>query len=116
MEFRFSKDIYPKSVLIKSAYNFIDKAYLHLDENENDYIVSIVFKDNCTFDYHEFENEMLAQAVRYEVYRQTKDIRKLTIARALASTIIDELPENEAPEENEIDIDNILTDWFDKNE
>lgn len=118
MEFRFSKNIYPKNALIKSAYSFTDRAYLHLDEDEdeNDYIVSIVFKNDCTFDYHEFENEMLAQTVRYEIYRQTKDIRKLTVARALASTIIDELPDDEMLEENDIDMNNILTDWFDGNE
>ena len=116
MEFRFSKNIYPKNALIKSAYNFTDKAYLHLDENADEYIVSIIFKDESTFDYDEFENEMLTQTVRYEVYKQTKDIRKLTVARALASTVIDELPNDEEVEDNDIDINNILIDWFDKNE
>lgn len=116
MELRFSKKIYPISALVKSAYSFTNKAYLHLDEDESDYIVNIVFRDECMFDYHEFENEMLAQTVRYEVYKQTKDIRKLTVARALASTIIDELPDNEIIEENDADINSILTDWFEKNE
>lgn len=116
MEFRFSKNIYPKSALIKSAYNFTDKAYLHLDEDQSDYIVNIIFKDDNKFDYHEFENEMLTQTVRYEVYRQTKDIRKLTVARALASTIVEELPDYEEFEDENIDINNILKDWFDENE
>ena len=116
MIFSFSKKIYPKIALIKSAYGFTDRAYLHLDENESEYIVSIIFKDKRTFDYHDFENEMLAQTVRYEVYKQTKDIRRLTVARALASTVVDELPDNEIIEEDSIDINNILTDWFEKNE
>lgn len=116
MEFRFLKSIYPKSALIKSAYGFTDKAYLHLDEDEKEYIVNIVFKDGCKFNYHEFENEMLAQTVRYEVYKQTKDIRKLTVARALASTVIEDSFDADTTEESDIDINQILTDWFDKND
>lgn len=117
MKFRFSKKIYSKSVLLKSSYSFTDRAYLHLDEDETDYIVNIVFKDNCVFDYHEFENEMLAQAVRFAVYEQTKDIRRLTVARALASTVIEELPDGETAEnDSNTDINNILTDWFESNE
>lgn len=115
MELRFSKNIYPKSILIKSAYNFTDRAYLHLDDNGTEYIVNIHFKEGQEFDYYDFENEMLAQAARYEIYRQTKDIRKLTVARALASTVIDELPE-ENEIEDDFDMSEILTDWFEENE
>ena len=116
MEFRFSKKIYAKSVLLKSAYSFTDRAYLHLDEDGTDYIVNIIFKDNCVFDYHEFENEMLTQAVRHAIYVQTKDIRRLTVARALASTVIEEAPEDEITEnDSNTDINNILTDWFESN-
>lgn len=116
MDFKFAKNVYPKSALIKSAYSFTDRAYLHLDEDEKEYTVSIIYKDGCSFDYHEFENEMLAQTVRYEIYRQTKDIRKLTVARALASTVIEKLPDDDTIEDSEIDINSILTDWFDKND
>lgn len=116
MDFKFAKNVYPKSALIKSAYSFTDRAYLHLDEDENEYTVSIIYKDGCSFDYHEFENEMLAQTVRYEIYRQTKDIRKLTVARALASTVIEKFPDDDTIEDSEIDINSILTDWFDKND
>lgn len=117
MEFRFSKKIYSKSVLLKSAYNFTDKAYLHLDEDGNNYMVNIIFKDKCVFNYHDFENEMLAQAVRNAVYEQTKDIRRLTVARALASTVIEKTPDCETDEnDSNIDINDILTDWFECNE
>lgn len=115
MEFKFSKALYPKIALLKSAYSFTDRAYIHLDADKENYIVRIEYKDDNQFDYHEFENEMLSQTVRYEVYRQTKELRRLTVARALASTIIEETSDQEIIEED-VDIDNVLQNWFDKNE
>lgn len=116
MTFTFSKEMYPKCVLVKSAYHFTDKAYLHLDANETDYIVEITMKGTDSFDYHEFENEMLAQAARYEIYRQTKDIRRLTVARALASTVLEEPPLPESESAEHVDINNVLRDWFETHE
>lgn len=115
MEFKFTKALYPKIALLKSAYSFTDRAYIHLDADKENYIVRIEYKDDNQFDYHEFENEMLSQTVRYEVYRQTKELRRLTVARALASTIIEETSDQEIIEED-VDIDNVLQNWFDKNE
>ena len=120
MKLSFSKDLYPKVALIKSAYHFTDKAYVHLDVDEKNYIVSLECKEDAQIDLKEFQNEMLAQTARYEVYRQTKDIRRLTVARALASTLVDPLPEEKEvlDEEDDLDfdIDKILTSWFEDNE
>jgi His-Xaa-Ser system protein HxsD len=116
MIFRFSKKIYPLSVLLKSAYSFTDRAYLHLDEDSSDFIVDVSFKDDNCFDYREFENEMLVQAVRHEVYRQTRDIRTLTVARALASTVVGTLPDDDDSGEDTTDMRDILSDWFEKND
>lgn len=115
MKYEFSKSIYPKEVLIKSAYVFTDRAYIHLDENDKYYIVNIEYKGKPSFNYDDFKNEMLAQTVRMEIYKKTKDIRKLTIARAFASTVIDELP-NDDSEDEIFDMDRILNDWFEENE
>lgn len=115
MKFSFSKDLYPKEALLKSAYSFTDRAYIHLDADEKDYIVNISFKDGYSFEYDEFKNELLSQTVRMLIYEKTKNIRQLTVARALASTIVNDFPEEDAPEES-VDIDAILTDWFDENE
>ena len=49
----------------------------------------------------EFENEMLAQAVRYHVYLQTHTIREILMARAMSSTITGsntELEKDELPD------------------
>lgn len=66
----------------------------------------------------EFENEMLAQAVRYQVYLQTHTIREILMARAMSSTITGsntELEKDELPDSIE-NLDSILMDWFEKNE
>lgn len=114
---KFSKALYPKSVLLKASYSFTDRAYLHLDQDSDDYIVTITFKNDAkAFSVREFENEMLAQAVRYEVYKQTKEIRELIVARAMASTIIHEAPPPLEPVEEDVDVSAILKDWFESDE
>ena len=113
MILEFSKEIYPKSVLIKAAYNFTDIAYIHLSKNEDNYVVEISNKEGKkALSSGEFENEMLAQTARYEVYMQTKEIRKLTLARAMASTLIG----NDGDEGNQIEesfqLNDLIKDWF----
>lgn len=124
---RFAKELYPKIALIKSAYSFTDRAYVHLDADETHYIVSIRAKEGfqeVTED--EFSNEMLAQCARHEVYLQTKTLRELLVARAMASTVI-ELPDetyaaidmegySSAAQEDEAQASEILADWFEANE
>lgn len=113
MLLKFDKFLYPKSVLIKSAYSFTDKAYIHLDEDKKYYTVAIEFKPDRKFNIKDFENEMLCQAARHEIYLQTKELRKLTVARALASTVIDESNElNENFVQEEYNMDSVLKDWF----
>ena len=111
MEFKFSKHLYPKLVLLKSAYSFTDRAYLHLDQDEKHYIVQIEFKNDNKFDLQEFENEMLTQAVRYEILTQTKDIRRLLLARAFASTVIEDDTIPLENDKDDFDVNNILKDW-----
>ena len=117
MIFHFSKELYSKTALLKAAYSFTDKAYIHLDVNENEYIVDITIKPNAEeFTLKEFENELLFQSLKYNIYQQTKEIRQLIIIRALASTVIDENTVTCENDEENFDIDSILEDWFDKYE
>lgn len=117
MKISFSKSIYPKIALLKAAYAFTDRAYLHLDVNEKNYIVEITSKiENPEITQHEFENEILCQTLRHEIYEQTKNIRELLLARAVASTVIEQ---SDATELYTSEINNddkeILTDWFEVN-
>lgn len=114
MTIEYSEEIYPKEILIKAAFKFLDKAYIHIDKNYGKYIVSITEKDGVDpITQGEFDNEMLAQAARYVVSIRTKAIREITLGRAMASTLIEEETDEEYIEDTTC-VDEILKDWFDK--
>lgn len=115
-EFRFSKDLYSKTAILKCAYEFTNRAYIHLDSTDNDFIVSITPKEGQCFNLAEFENELIAQMTRLEIFKQTKDIRRLTVARALASTIVGDSSSSAPTEGDDIDIDKVLCNWFQEND
>lgn len=117
---KFKKELYPKEAVMKAAYHFIDKSYIHVDFSDGDYIIEIISKSENKDDSIalEFENELLAQAVRYQVYTQTHTIREILMARAMSSTMTgsnSELEQVASPEGTE-NLESILTDWFEKNE
>lgn len=119
-KFYFTKQIYDKDALLKAAYRFTDNAYIHIDVEQDKYVVSIEAKnDTFILDEKEFQNEILAQMVRKRISEQTRNIRELIMARAFSSTIIyndgnNELEEHKFPDD--IDENDILTDWFDRYE
>lgn len=116
---KFCRDLYSKIALIKAAYNYTDVAYIHLDADESYYYVNIVPKENGqTVNEQEFMNEMLTQSVRHEVYQQTKNIRELLLARAMAtSVIVDENMVDDSEQQDDSFTENdILKDWFVENE
>lgn len=116
---KYNKELYSKTALIKAAYNFTDQAYVHLDADEHYYYVFMQPKENdTTISDEEFENEILAQSVRHEIYLQTKNIRELMLARAVATSVV--APEEEDLESDEkmlqeFSEDTILKDWFETN-
>lgn len=115
---KFRKELYPKIALIKAAYNFSDVAYIHLDADDAYYYVTIESKENgYAVNEQAFVNEMLTQSVRHEVYQQTKSIRELLLARAMAtSVIVDENMVDDTPQNETFSEDDILKDWFSLNE
>ncbi len=115
MVFKYKKALYPKIALIKAAYHFTDVAYLHLDSDEEYYKVEITPKAGCCLEERDFENQILAQTARNEIYKQTKNIREIALARALASSVIENVEDIEDMNEN-ISADQILHNWFDVNE
>lgn len=119
----FTKELYPKEALIKAAFNFTDRAFIHLDADERNYIVTMFAKQNADLpSEQEFLNEILAQTARLVVLRRTRSIRELLLARAFASSIItdkeDDMDDIDAVDEigNEEQLKSILKDWFATNE
>lgn len=112
-QFRFKKNLYSKEALIKAAYEFIDDFYIHLDSSDEEYIVTVdCKKESNELQEKEFQNELLIQETRRIIAERTGNLREIMYARAMASTIIEDVP----PEitEDEFDAEDILTDWFEK--
>lgn len=115
MKFRFRRELYSKTALLKAAYNYTDKAYVHLDADEDYYYVNIEMKGiGNSVSEKEFTNEMLAQSVRHEIYLQTKNIRELMLARALATSVVTEpeVLQESGDVPDQYCEDEILKDWF----
>ena len=116
---KFHKSLYSKTALIKAAYNYTDRAYVHLDADETYYYVTLQPKaGHSDVSEAEFVNEMLAQSVRHEIYQQTKNIRELLLARAMASSMVAE-PQMMDAQPDHIEAfseDKILKDWFEDHE
>ena len=113
--FKFKKELYSKTALLKAAYNFTDSSYIHLDADEEYYYVSISPKTDMQILLEkDFINEMLAQSIRHEVYRQTKNIRELMLARAMASSVMVENDYETLEEQELFSEDEILKDWFEE--
>ena len=117
-QLKYNRELYSKTALIKTAYNFTDRAYLHLDADKNYYYVSISTKDGQPeVTDQEFENEILAQSARHEIYLQTKNIRELLLARAMATSVVVDEKLVDDPETGDTFSENeILKDWFAANE
>ena len=115
MKLRFKRELYSKTALLKAAYNYTDKAYVHLDADEDYYYVNIEMKDmGNSVSEKEFSNEMLAQSVRHEIYLQTKNIRELMLARALATSVVTDpgVLQESVDVPDQYCEDEILKDWF----
>lgn len=112
MEIRYKKELYSKNVLFKTCYKFTDVAYVHLDSDSNDFIVTISPKNNgdiTDFD-REFANQMIEETNREIVNEQTKNIRQILFARSMASTVI--YDEEIGEIETDVTDKSAMKDWF----
>lgn len=123
MRIVYDKSLYTKEALLKAAYHFTDKAYIYLGIDGSSYFIDFQNKDGGNFDetlfQNQFKNEILAQVIHQIVSNETQDIRKMLIARALSSTILDEnngASQNTTNCENSEDFENelnaITQNWF----
>lgn len=121
---KVSKTLYPPEVVLKAAYAFLSVAYIHIEDDPAHWIIKLHPKQtNSAYPIlgDEFENELLAQAVRLRVQQRTKSVREILLGRALASTMIDEVDpivkiEAEQADVPEEELSQILTDWFEHND
>ena len=124
MRIYYHKDLYSKEALLKAAYHFTDNYYIYLGAENGCYFVDFDSKSEEVIDEDElqnlFKNEILAQMIHQTVSRETADLRKILVARALSSTMIDEekpeegITSSEAQDEASMqELASIARDWFD---
>ena len=123
MEIRADKSIYSKQVLLKTAYSFSDRVYLHLSQDNNSWIIQWTDMPDQTIKPNMFENEMILQQLREELLEKTKDVRTLLLSRAFASSALEiEQTDTETPintdenmliEEDDVVAEDVLRGWFD---
>lgn len=86
-------ELYPRDVLYAAAYVFIDRAYVLLDRQDSRYVVRLRGKrpldeETMRAMAGEFENELLAQALRARVAKANQklieDVTALAIGGATA--------------------------------
>jgi len=112
---RFDREIYSLEALLKAAYHFLDRAYLHLSKDESNWIVAWTDKEGSSVTSEDFENELISQQLRFKIVTRTADIRKLMLARAFASTMMD-VTSNAPKQTTELDEDeekDIFKGWYD---
>ena len=81
--------LYPRDVLYAAAYVFLDRAYVLLDRQDGRYVVQLRGKqtlDEPTLRAMagEFENELLAQALRHQVVKANQKIIEGITALAIS--------------------------------
>ena len=86
---RLPKSLHPSIAILKAAYMFLERAYVHIEETEDEWIVHLSPKRDTDFLSEEFENEVIGQTLREQVYQRTKTLREILLARAMTSTMID---------------------------
>lgn len=113
---KYSKELYTKEVIMKTAFAFTDEVFIHIDVDDKNYMISLTAKKNIVEEemYARFENELIAQETRLLVAEKTKHIREMIVARSLSSTIINTSLE-EQDDLEEFNANEILIDWFEKN-
>lgn len=116
-----SRELYDREVVLKTAYIFTEKAYLHIESNEDNWIIHMKMKPGmAAVSPAEFENALISEMVRLSVYRRTHTLRELLMGKALSTSVIEhDNPIREIAGEQETsqeELQDILQDWFDKNE
>ena len=114
MEYRLDKGIYEKTVMLKTAKAFTDRAYIHLSQTPSSWVISLTPKDGIILRDGDFENELVTQQLRYDLIQSITELRTILIARAMASTIVDENDSDMNKKEEPVvaDEDDILKEWY----
>lgn len=112
MELTFDKALYDKRALLKAAYQFTDRAYLHLSQDGAHWHVAWTPKEGCAVRPEELENELIHQSLRLQLTQESADVRRILLARAMASTLIGTPPQEPGLPGTDEGAQEILKGWY----
>jgi len=117
MKISISKELYSRNTLLKTCYKFTDDYYIHLSSNRDRYEIDIKLKDGDEDPElsDRFENELIEQVNREIVINETRNIREILFARAMASSVIYK-EDGEGEINTDVNDYTAMKDWFDENE
>lgn len=124
-EILIEEDIYPLITVEKAISNFTQDVYIKLEhKDKKTLLIKLVLQDdkkNLEKIIGELYNELLRENIRYNISKETKNLRELIVGRALYTTCIEmdeQDKEENYKEDNEEDynLDEIAVNWFENNE
>lgn len=95
------KSLYPNEVLFGTAFAFLDRCYVHLDVEGTDRIsIELLPRPGSTWTQAdlagEFKNELVNQALRFRLAKQTEKVRTMIVGRAIGEAIPAEVSTNQS--------------------
>jgi len=92
---KFHKSLYSTDALFGTAFVFLDRCYVHCDMADADHVeVVLVPRSESKWSLAElageFKNEMVNQALRFKLAKQTEKVRTMIVGRAIGESIPEE--------------------------
>lgn len=84
MEYKLSKSLYDRDVLLKVIYSIGDKFNIYVSENANEYVLNIESKNYCDFDFSRFNQELQEQQLRENLNKQFGSLRESIYKKAFS--------------------------------
>lgn len=89
---KFHKSLYSTDALFGTAFVFLDRCYVHLDMVGDDHIeVTLALRPDSGLSLAalagEFKNEMVNQALRFKLAKQTEKVRTMIVGRAIGEAV-----------------------------
>ena len=92
-EILIEEDIYPLITVEKAISNFTQDVYIKLEhKDQKTLLIKLVLqedKKNLEKIIGELYNELLRENIRYNISKETKNLRELIVGRALYTTCIE---------------------------
>lgn len=113
--------IFHREAILKTAYLFTDRFFLHLSYvDEHHILVTVEAKLQQEIEDIDksFSNELLSQMLRYHIAKNEKNLKELILGRALFSTCIDtDDTVSLIEDENNVQysLEDIAISWFEVN-